>query len=95
MLPVTPPPGFALQSGPAGVSSLPPDVLVLTAGLALAFLAPVAVAALLALDGTLIDAEESATPATNRRSEAERPSIETEESTERDRTVALSGRSER
>ena len=95
MLPVTPSPGFALQSGPAGVSSLPPDMLVLTVGLAVASLAPVAVAALLALDGNLIDADGSTTPATDRTSEDERPSVEAGESTERDRTITLSGRSER
>jgi hypothetical protein len=70
-------------------------MLFLTIGLALASLAPVAVAALLALDGNLIDADGSTMSATDRRSEAERPSVETGESTERDRTVSLSRRSER
>jgi hypothetical protein len=87
--------GVALQAGSSGIARLPPDMLVLTIGLAVAFLAPVAVAAVLASEGTLIDAEESTAPATNRRSGAERRSAENTESTERDRTIVPSGRSDR
>jgi hypothetical protein len=70
-------------------------MLLLTVVLALASLTPVAVAALLALNGNLIDAEGSTTPATDRQPEGEQTSVGTGKPTERDRTVTLSERSGR